>query len=51
MIVTDTNLVGFTMVSGTWGVQLALLVASVYAYMANPNVAIPKPEDMSEQAY
>jgi hypothetical protein len=41
MIVTDTTLVGFTMINGTWGLQLALLVASLFNYIMNPHPQIP----------
>jgi hypothetical protein len=41
MIVTDTTLVGFTMVSGTWGLQFALFVASMFNYFVTPDPAIP----------
>mgnify|MGYP001000612941 CR=1 FL=1 len=41
MIVTDTTLVGFTMINGTWGVQMALCVASMFNYFINPSPNIP----------
>lgn len=42
MIVTDTTLVGFTMISGTWGVQLALFIASMFNYFVSPDPDIPR---------
>ena len=36
MIVTDTTLVGYTMINGTWGLQLGLLIASLCSYFINP---------------
>jgi hypothetical protein len=42
MIVTDTTLVGFTMINGTWGLQLALAVASLFNYFINPSPEIPQ---------
>ena len=41
MLVTDTTLVGFTLINGTWGLQLALLVASLFNYFYNPHVTVP----------
>jgi hypothetical protein len=41
MIVTDTTLVGFTMINGTWGTQLALFIASLFNYFVNPSPDIP----------
>lgn len=40
MIVTDTTLVGFTMINGTWGLQLALLIAALFNYFINPEPQI-----------
>jgi hypothetical protein len=37
MIVTETTLVGYTMINGTWGLQLALFVASLFNYLINPD--------------
>ena len=36
MIVTDTTLVGYTMINGTWGLQMALFIASLFNYLINP---------------
>lgn len=41
MIVTDSTLVGFTMINGTWGMQLGLLVACLTNYFIYPVVDIP----------
>jgi len=41
MIVTDSTLVGFTMINGTWGVQFALLCASIFNILIYPNPDIP----------
>jgi hypothetical protein len=30
MLVTQTSLVGYTLINGTWGIQLALLIASLF---------------------
>ena len=35
---TQTTLVGYTIINGTWSIQLALLVASVYNYVMFPEV-------------
>ena len=35
MIVTDTTLVGYTMINGTWGLQMALFIASLFNYLIN----------------
>lgn len=51
MIVTDTILVGYTMVSGTWGVQLALLVSSLFNYFVSPNPSIPRLPIITEAQY
>jgi len=51
MIVTDTILVGYTMVSGTWGVQLALLVSSLFNYFVTPNPNIPRLPIIPEAQY
>lgn len=37
MIITESTLVGYTMINGTWGLQMALLVASLFNYIINPN--------------
>ena len=37
MIVTDSTLVGYTMINGTWGLQMALFIASLFNYFINPN--------------
>jgi len=37
MIVTDSTLVGYTMINGTWGLQMALLIASLFNYFINPD--------------
>lgn len=51
MIVTDTTLVGFTMISGTWGVQLALFVASMFNYFVTPNPKIPISSSITQETY
>jgi hypothetical protein len=38
MIVTDSTLVGYTMINGTWGLQMALFIASLFNYLINPNL-------------
>lgn len=47
MIVTDTTLVGFTMINGTWGVQLALFIASIFEYYVSPHPDIPQDSSIS----
>ena len=47
MIVTQTTLVGFTLINGTWGVQMALFIASLFNYFVKPNPDIPKPDLLS----
>ncbi len=37
MIVTDSTLVGYTMINGTWGLQMALLIACLFNYFVNPD--------------
>jgi len=37
MIVTDSTLVGYTMINGTWGLQMALFIASLFNYLINPS--------------
>jgi hypothetical protein len=37
MIVTDSTIVGFTMTNGTWGLQMALFVASLFNWFVNPD--------------
>lgn len=37
MIVTETTLVGYTMINGTWGLQMALFIASLFNYFINPD--------------
>lgn len=51
MIVTDTTLVGFTMINGTWGLQLALLIASLFNYFINPTPEIPQDALISYEQY
>ena len=36
MIVTDSTLVGYTMINGTWGLQMALFIASLFNFFINP---------------
>ena len=38
MIVTDSTLVGYTMINGTWGLQMALFIASLFNYLINPDL-------------
>jgi hypothetical protein len=33
MIVTQSTLVGYTIINGTFGIQLAMLVGSLYDYL------------------
>lgn len=40
MIVTDTTLVGYTVINGAWGLQLALLVGVLYNYFVYPDDVI-----------
>jgi hypothetical protein len=51
MIVTETTLVGFTLINGTWGTQMALFIAALFNYFTNPNPNIPKADDISEETY
>lgn len=51
MIVTDTTLVGFTMINGTWGVQFALFIASLFNYFYNPDPEIPKDPLIDQAEY
>lgn len=51
MIVTDTTLVGFTMINGTWGVQTALLIASLFNYFINPAPEIPQDQGITNDEY
>ena len=37
MLVTQTSLVGYTLINGTWGIQLALLVASIFNLIVYSN--------------
>jgi hypothetical protein len=37
MIVTLTSLSGYSLLNGTWGIQMALLVASIFNVMVFPN--------------
>jgi hypothetical protein len=36
MLVTQTTIVGYTLINGTWGLQLALLIASLYNALVVP---------------
>lgn len=36
MLVTQTTIVGYTLINGTWGLQLALLIASLYNAIVVP---------------
>ncbi len=40
MLVTQTSLVGYTLINGTWGIQLALLVASLFNMITYDNVSV-----------
>lgn len=40
MLVTQTSLVGYTLINGTWGIQLALLVASLFNMITYDNDAV-----------
>ena len=51
MIVTDTTLVGYTVINGTWRLQLALMAGSIYEYyvyagngVIQPNIAVVYPD-------
>jgi hypothetical protein len=37
MLVTQTSLVGYTLINGTWGIQLALLIASLFNVITYDN--------------
>jgi len=50
MIITDTTLVGYTVINGTWRLQLALMAGAIYDYylyesgnVVQPNIAIKYP--------
>ena len=45
MIVTDSTLVGYTLINGTWGLQLGLLVASLFNYYVAKDPTYPKGTD------
>lgn len=47
MIVTDSTLVGFTMINGSWGLQMGLLVACLFNFIIYPNIDIPQSVDIS----
>ena len=51
MIVLDTTLVGFTMINGTWGLQLALFIASLFNYFINPTPTPPQDPTLSDSEY
>jgi len=36
MIITDTILTGFTVINGTWSIQLSLLVGSIVSLAMTP---------------
>lgn len=38
MLVTQTTLVGYTIINGTWSIQFALLIASIFNYQIFPDV-------------
>ena len=40
MLVTQTSLVGYTLINGTWGIQMALLVASLFNLLVYENEAV-----------
>jgi hypothetical protein len=40
MLVTQTSLVGYTLINGTWGIQLALLVASLFNLIVYDNESL-----------
>lgn len=37
MIVTDTTLSGYTVINGSWGLQMGLLVGALYNYFMYPS--------------
>lgn len=37
MLVTQTSLVGYTLINGTWGIQMALLIASLFNVIVYSN--------------
>jgi len=43
MIITDTTLVGYTVINGTWRLQLALMAGSIYNYYLYPNKGVVPP--------
>lgn len=51
MIVTDTTLVGFTMISGTWGVQLALFIASMFNFFVSPDPDVIQDSSVTDSQY
>lgn len=51
MIVTEATLVGFTLINGTWGVQMALFIASLFNFFVNPDPDIPKPPYLTPSAF
>jgi len=51
MIVTDTTLVGFTMINGTWGLQFSLFIASLFNVIVNPHPQIPQDPTISVEQY
>lgn len=42
MIVTETTFAGFTLINGTWGIQFALLIASLFNVIIHPKPNIPQ---------
>jgi len=37
MIVTDSSINGYTVINGSWGLQMGLLVGSLYNYFMYPS--------------
>jgi hypothetical protein len=38
MLVTQSTLVGYTIINGTYSLQLAMLVGCVFSYMTTPDI-------------
>lgn len=50
MIVTDSTLQGYSVVAGTWGLHMALLVACLFNYIEDPNPPVPQ-YDTTDEVY
>jgi hypothetical protein len=45
MIITDTTLVGYSVINGTWSIQLGLLVGSLVNLTMFPNSMLKIPQN------